>query len=55
VKEAGIELLPAFQEKVEDGFKNVIAEFPQEGASSIAKAGATLIETGLNSLFGKKG
>jgi hypothetical protein len=52
VKEAGIELLPAFQERVEDGFKNAMVSLPEQGASTIAKAGANLLGEGLTSLFG---
>jgi hypothetical protein len=54
VRDAGIELLPAFQEKVEDGFKNAMLNLPEQGASSIARAGASLIGEGLSTLFGNK-
>lgn len=55
VKDAGIELLPAFQERVEAGFKDAMAGLPEKGASTIAKAGANLIGEGLNTLFGRNG
>ncbi|MGH8454484.1 MAG: hypothetical protein ACRES4_00310 [Nevskiales bacterium] len=54
VKEAGIELLPAFQERVEAGFKNAMASLPEKGASAVAKAGASLIGEGLSGLFGRR-
>jgi hypothetical protein len=54
VKAAGIELLPAFQERVEAGFKNAMASLPEKGASAVAKAGASLIGEGLNTLFGRR-
>jgi hypothetical protein len=54
VKAAGIELLPAFQERVEAGFKNAMASLPEKGASAVAKAGANLIGEGLNTLFGRR-
>jgi hypothetical protein len=54
VKDAGIELLPAFQERVEAGFKNALADIQQQGVSTIARAGASIIEEGLSTLFGKR-
>jgi hypothetical protein len=54
VKDAGIELLPAFQERVEAGFKNAMASLPEKGATAVAKAGASLIGEGLNTLFGRR-
>ncbi len=54
VKEAGIELLPAFQERVEAGFKDAMASLPEKGASAMAKAGANLIGEGLSGLFGRR-
>lgn len=54
VKDAGIELLPAFQERVEAGFRDAMASLPEKGASTIAKAGANLLGEGLNTLFGRK-
>ncbi len=53
VKAAGVELLPAFQERVEAGFRNAMASLPEKGASAVAKAGASLIGEGLNTLFGR--
>jgi hypothetical protein len=54
VKAAGIELLPAFQERVEAGFKDAMRDLPEKGASAVAKAGANLIGEGLNTLFGRR-
>ncbi len=54
VKDAGMELLPAFQERVEAGFRNAMTSLPEKGANTIAKAGANLIGGGLNTLFGRK-
>ena len=54
VKEAGIELLPAFQERVEAGFKDAMASLPEKGASAMAKVGASLIGEGLSGLFGRR-
>lgn len=53
VKDAGIELLPQFQARVEAGFRDAMTSLPEKGASTIAKAGANLIEDGLNTLFGR--
>lgn len=53
VKEAGIELLPEFQARVEAGFRNALTSMPEKGATAMAKAGASLIEDGLNTLFGR--
>lgn len=52
VKDAGIELLPEFQKRVEDGFRDAMGSLPEKGANTIAKAGASLIGGGLNTLFG---
>src|SRR5688572_15500562 len=54
VKAAGIELLPAFQERVEAGFKDAMRDLPGAGATAVAKAGANLIGEGLNTLFGSR-
>jgi hypothetical protein len=54
VKDAGIELLPEFQARVEAGFRDAMTSLPEKGASSIAKAGASFIGDGLNTLFGRK-
>src|SRR5262249_30212918 len=54
VTDAGIELLPAFQERVEAGFREAMASLPEQGANTLAKAGASLIEGGLSTLFGKR-
>ncbi|HXG28453.1 MAG TPA: hypothetical protein VNJ47_06370 [Nevskiales bacterium] len=54
VKAAGIELLPAFQARVEAGFKDAMASLPEKGASAVAKASASLIGEGLNTLFGRR-
>lgn len=54
VKDAGIDLLPAFQERVEAGFKDAMTSLPEKGASTIARAGANLIGEGLNTLFGRR-
>lgn len=53
VKEAGIDLLPAFQERVEAGFKEAMVNLPEKGAT-IAKVGAGLIGEGLSTLFGRR-
>lgn len=55
VKDAGTELLPAFQERVEAGFRDAMVSLPEQGASTIAKAGANLIGEGLSTLFGRRG
>jgi hypothetical protein len=54
VRDAGIELLPEFQARVEAGFRDAMAGLPERGASTIAKAGANLIGEGLNTLFGRR-
>lgn len=54
VKDAGIELLPAFQERVEAGFKEAMASLSEKGASAMAKAGANLISEGISGLFGRR-
>jgi hypothetical protein len=54
VKDAGIELLPEFQSRVEAGFKAAMASLPEKGATAMAKAGANLIGEGLNTLFGRR-
>lgn len=54
VRDAGIELLPAFQERVEAGFRDAMAAIPEKGATAMAKAGANLIGEGLNTLFGRR-
>jgi hypothetical protein len=54
VKDAGVELLPAFQERVAAGFRDAMTSLPEKSATTIAKAGANLIGEGLNTLFGRK-
>ena len=57
--EAGTELLPELRAEVREGFKDAVkdvvsGELVPEAASSMAKKGTNIVNSGLNILFGKK-
>lgn len=50
--EAGEELLPQFREKVTEGFKQALREFPTGELRSKAKSGIDLVEESLSTILG---
>lgn len=54
VLSAGEELLPQFRDKVTEGFLRALSDWPSSEFTKVAKTGASLVEEGLSTIFGKR-